>query len=71
MRLDDGHSDPVSVALGIEPVCGVQYNTLTNIMVNQFTTEAGQENKRQLMKSNEVKGITSAILIYRSKRKPG
>ena len=46
------------------------YNQLTEIAVGQFFTEKGQENMRSVMKSNEMKGITSAVLIYRSSKRP-
>ena len=68
-RLDDGKTDPVSVAYGVAPQCAVQYDRLSQMMVRENITDAGQANMRQLMKDGEVKMITSAILTYRASRK--
>lgn len=65
-RLDDRKSDPVSIATGISPQCAAQYRALTDRMVGQFITEGGRENMRQKMKEDEIKEITSAVLIFRS-----
>lgn len=64
-RFDDGKTDPVSIAYGVAPQCGVQYQQLTELMVSQYMTEGGQANMRALMRANEVKSITSAVLIFR------
>jgi hypothetical protein len=65
-QLDDGKTDPLSIAYGISPRCAVQYNKLTEIMVGQAWTENGQRFARQTWKDQEIKLITSAILTYRS-----
>jgi hypothetical protein len=69
-RLDDGKSDPVSIAYGVAPQCGELYAQLTNIMVSQNITENGQIAMRGEMRSGEMKLITSAILTFRAARRP-
>jgi hypothetical protein len=66
IRLDDGRSDPVSVATGIAPACVVQYQHWTDLMVGVAISQNGKEYARQTMKDQEIKAITSAILIRRS-----
>jgi hypothetical protein len=68
IRLDDGRSDPMSIAYGVAPLCGSLYAKATNLAVQQFITENGQANMRQTMKAGELKAITSAVLIHRSKK---
>jgi hypothetical protein len=65
-RLDDGKSDPVSIAYGVAPQCAAQYQALTEESVNKYITEGVRANMRQVMKENEIKLITSAILTRRS-----
>jgi hypothetical protein len=69
MQLDDGKSDPVSIAYGVAPLCAVQYERLSHMLVSQAITDSGQAYARQSMKDDEVKMITSAVLTYRSARK--
>lgn len=68
VRLDDGKSDPVSIAYGIAPQRGELHAQLTNIMVSHNITENGQIAMRERMKSGEVQMITSAILTFRAAR---
>jgi len=63
---DDGKSDPASIAHSIAPRCAAQYQALTEASVTRYMTEGGRANMRQLMKENEIKLITSAILTHRS-----
>jgi hypothetical protein len=65
-RLDDGKSDPASVAFGIAPQCSVLYARLTEIMVGKNITDQGQAAMRAQMRAGEVQLITSAILTYRA-----
>src|SRR5580765_566118 len=67
-QLDDGKSDPSSVALGISPRCGVLYNELTQLSVGQFFTEGGQANAQREMRAGEIRLITAAILTYRASK---
>jgi hypothetical protein len=64
-QLDDGKSDPVSVAYGIEPSCAVQSNQLMNIVLQGARTEAGVLERRQMWPDHELKVVVSAILTYR------
>src|SRR5579862_1875341 len=54
-QMDDGKTDPLSLAYGISPRCGVQYNDYTQIMINENWTEGGQNAARQLAKDDELK----------------
>jgi hypothetical protein len=68
IQLDDGKSDPVSIAYGVSPMCAVQYERLSGMLVSQAITDSGQAYARQLMKDDEVKMVTSAVLTYRASR---
>jgi hypothetical protein len=65
-RLDDGKSDPMSIANGIAPGCAVLYQQFTETMVSDNITERGQAAMRDRTRSEELRLITSAILTYRS-----
>jgi hypothetical protein len=65
-QLDDGRSDPTSIAYGIAPQCAVLYQQFTDAMVGENITEGGQAHMAGLMRTNELKMITSAILIHRA-----
>lgn len=64
-QVDDGKSDPTSVAYGVGPRCAPQYLELTEQMLRPMTTENSQAFMRQQMRSDELKLITSAVLTYR------
>lgn len=68
-QMDDGKSDPVSIAYGIGPRCAAQYNALSKIMIDQMITENSQDYMRAQMQNHEVELITSAVLTYRSSQK--
>jgi hypothetical protein len=70
IRMDDGKTDPVSLAYGIAPQCGGIYQRFSEAEVGNYFTENGQRAQRQLWKEKEVQMVTSAILIHRSKDKP-
>ena len=65
-RLDDGKSDPVSVAYGIEPSCAVLYEQViqTELKGMSATLEI-QIYMRRKYEDEELKSITDAILTYR------
>jgi hypothetical protein len=65
MRLDDGKTDPLSLAYGIGPQCAVEYQQLTDQMLRPMYTEKGIAYMREFMRANETKMITSAVLIKR------
>jgi hypothetical protein len=69
IRMDDGKTDPVSLAYGIAPQCATQYQRFTESELSNYITENGQRAQRQLWKEKEVQMITSAVLIHRSKGK--
>jgi hypothetical protein len=68
-RLDDGKSDPVSVAHKVQPTCAALYEKLTQIVVNRATTQKGQDDARRMYKDGEINAIVSAVLIYRSRKR--
>lgn len=65
-RLDDGRSDPASIAMGVSGVCAGQYGALTNVMVDEMTTENSQAFMRQKMRGDELRTATAAVLTYRA-----
>jgi hypothetical protein len=65
-RLDDGKSDPISIAYGVAPQCAVLYQRLSQMMISENSTDAGQNNMRQQMKEGEIRLITSAVLAHRA-----
>jgi hypothetical protein len=70
IRMDDGKTDPVSLAYGIAPQCSEQYQRFSEAEVSGYITENGQRAQRQLLRDKEVQMITSAVLIKRAKDKP-
>lgn len=68
-RLDDGRTDPVSVAVGVAPQCAAQYQRLSDAMISENVTRAGQDNMRRQMRDGEIKMITSAVLTRRAARR--
>jgi hypothetical protein len=68
IRMDDGRTDPVSLAYGIAPQCAVQYQRFTEELGN-YITERGTAIQRQMWKEKEVQMVISAVLIYRTKGK--
>jgi hypothetical protein len=66
-RVDDGKTDPFSIAYGVAPMCGKLYQELTADVVSQNVTEDGQGNMRRQMSANELRLITSAVLAHRAK----
>jgi hypothetical protein len=67
-RLDDGRSDALSIAYGVAPACAVQYESLIQVNLTEFSTRQGANNMRRLMKEEELKTIATAILTYRASR---
>ena len=68
-RLDDGNSDPVSVANGVQPTCAVLYEKLTQTVVNRATTQKRKDDARAMYKDGEIRAIANAVLIYRSRKR--
>lgn len=67
-RLDDGRTDPVSMATGIAPHCAMQYQRLTDRMVGANITARGQADMRLMMREEEIKLVTAAVVSSRSHR---
>ena len=68
IRMDDGRTDPVSLAYGIAPQCAAHYQRFVETEVGSYLTENAQKAQRQLWKEKEVQMITSAVIIHRQKR---
>jgi hypothetical protein len=67
--LDDGKSDPVSIAHGVQPTCAALYEKLTQTVVSRATTQKGKDDARAMYKDGEIRAITNAILFYRSRKR--
>jgi hypothetical protein len=65
IRLDDGKTDPASLAYGVGPQCAIEYQQLTDQMLRPMYTENAIAYGREFMRNNELKMITSAVLIKR------
>src|SRR5208283_2056289 len=59
--LDDGKSDPASIAYGVQPMCAALYEKLTQSVVNRAKTEKGKDVVRARYKDGEIKAIASVI----------
>jgi TPR repeat protein len=65
-RMDDGKSDPVSVAYGIEPSCAVLYEQVIQAELKGMPeTLEMQIYMRRKYEDEELKSITDAVLTYR------
>ena len=68
IRMDDGRTDPLSLAHGIAPQCAVAHNEWSEAMIKENSTPQGQDAARERVNSSEIQFITSAIHIHRSKK---
>ena len=68
-RLDDGRSDPASIAMGVAGACSGQYQQLSLQMQDQMLTENSQAYMRDQMRSNELRLATNAVLTYRTSKR--
>jgi hypothetical protein len=70
-RLDDGISDPASIAMGVAGACSGQYARLAQAMAEPMRTEKGHAYVRDQMRTEELRLATTAVLTYRNaKREP-
>jgi hypothetical protein len=67
--LDDGKSDPVSIAHGVQPTCATLYEKLIQTVVSRATTQKGKDDARAMYKAGEIKAITNAVLFHRSRKR--
>lgn len=65
-RLDDGRSDPTSIAYGLSSQCAVLYQQFSDTMERGAFTENAQAFARRQSREMEMRLITSAILHYRA-----
>lgn len=68
-RLDDGRSDPASIAMGVAGACNGFYQAMTIQMQQKATTEVGQRYVRDEARANELRLATAAVLTYRASKK--
>jgi hypothetical protein len=68
IRMDDGRTDPLSLAHAIAPQCAVAHNEWSEAMIKENGTPQGQDAARERVNSSEIQFIKSAILIHRSKK---
>jgi hypothetical protein len=68
-RLDDGKSDPVSIAHEVQPTCAALYERLTQTVVSRASTQKAKDDARAMYKDGEMRAITNAILFYRSQKR--
>jgi len=65
-RLDDGRSDPSSIAMGVSGACAGQYAQLSDQMIHTMFTEGGQASMKDRMEANELRLATTAVLKFRA-----
>lgn len=68
-QLDDGKTDPMSVAYGVQPRCAGYYQQVVQAQVAQMLTENSQIAQRQFVQSQELKLITNQVLSHRTNRR--
>lgn len=68
-QLDDGKTDPLSIAHGVAPRCAALYADATQSAVQGMITEKGQAHTRLLYKDNELRLITNAVLTSRAAKR--
>lgn len=68
-RFDDEKSDPVSISMGVEPMCGNLYEQAIQVATRGMSPEA-ETAVRQQWKDGEMKLITAAVLTHRKSQKP-
>jgi hypothetical protein len=67
-RLDNGDSDPASIAVGVAGACSGQYARLASTAVDEMSTKKGQLDVREQMRSEELRLATTAVLTYRASK---
>ena len=67
---DDGVSDPVIIADGIEPQCAVQHENVIQVASQGLMTDAGKAEARRVFTEGELQLVTSAVMAYRATRGP-
>ena len=65
-HFDDGKSDPASIAQNVQRHCAPLYQRLTQTVLREQYTSAGRADTAALMKDNELKQITAAVLTSRA-----
>lgn len=67
-RMDDGKTDPLSVAVGVSPMCASEWYAVSEAFMTGFTTEKSRDWARNEMRTNEMKLLTAAVLFYRANK---
>lgn len=68
-RLDDGRTDPVSMAAAISPYCAQQYQIYWRTMASPIMTERGEARAAAEMRDNEVRLVAAAIVEHRARQR--
>ena len=70
-KLDDGHSEPTNIAIGVAPTCEVLYQQYITESLREVYTQQAREVLRQREQAGEVQLITANVLAHRASLKPG
>jgi hypothetical protein len=65
-RLDDGKSDPLSIAYGVQPACSFESAQVEHMMDKGMTSVQTLMYAQTTWHEHELKLITSAVLTYRA-----
>src|SRR5262245_55409837 len=65
-RLDDGRTDPVSLAVGVSPNCVGLWNSYYNMTMATKITKRAQDHAREELREDELRLITAAIVAHRA-----
>lgn len=65
-KLDDGRSDPISVAVGVQPVCAGLYQSYSSMVLTGVWTEHAHVAVTQHLRDEEMRNIVNAVLTHRA-----
>jgi hypothetical protein len=68
-RVDDGNTDPMSVASVISPMCATAYDKFRKLQMTAMPTRQGQESMSATLKEGELRMIVSTIVAHRARSK--
>ncbi len=68
LKLDDGKSDALSIAYGIEPACALKYRAWMSPITSLATTAGEGQYAQQVSSDEEIKLLTNMVLQLRAAR---